>query len=267
MVAETLVVRWGAMAIDLPTWRDRAAAELASLHATGKHIVVVHAGGARVDEMLARLGARPAFERGHARASAEAFQVAEMAADAAGKDIAAALQRHGPRALGLSGRDAGLLRARRAGKVALGEVEGVHTDSLRALLEDGFLPVLTAIGASGGEGVLLRAEDAAVAVAVALQPSALVLLGTEDGIAPHGQRVPKLGSHEAQILLAQGALAPSAADALRVCVRAVEQGVAHARVVDVREAGALARAPDPAQDVGTLVIPSRPLDAVRALPR
>lgn len=266
---EGIVVRLGPFATEFASWRERVASELVELQARGQKLVVVHSGGPRVDELLARLGKRPSFHEGHAVVDPDTFHVTEMVANAVGKDIVAAIQKHGGRALGISGRDAALLLARRApGLGATGEVASADASGLRELLEDGFVAVVTAIGTDEeGGGVLLRADDAAAEIAEALRAQALVILDTDNGVWVHGQRMAQLGSKRADLLVAQQAVHAGLAATLVECAHAVEHGVGQARIVDVRQPGALVQAADPAADVGTLIRAQSQLEAVQAAGR
>ncbi|HEV8361382.1 MAG TPA: hypothetical protein VGR28_13105 [Candidatus Thermoplasmatota archaeon] len=258
-----VVVRLGSLATDLSPWRDRVASEIAELRRRGRPVVVVHGGGARVDAALAQLGKRPAFVEGRAAPDAASFQAAEMAALAAGKDLASAVQRFGANALGLSGRDAGVVAARPAHGSA-GEVATVRASPLRELLADGFLPILAAIGADDrGGGVLLKPDDAAARIAAALGASLLVILDLDDGVEVHGKRAAVLGSARAALLVNQGEVAGPLAATLAACARAVEQGVGGARIVDVRLPAGLLRAAA-GEDVGTLVVAQDVRAAARA---
>jgi acetylglutamate kinase len=249
-----LVVRVGPLATDVGPWRDRVAAEVARLQHAGWQVVVVHRGGARVDALTARLGERPAYNYGKPAPDEAMFAAAEMAASAVGKELAAAIQQHGARAIGLSGRDAGILQG-----------EGVAADGLRALLADGFVVVLASLARGPrGDGLLRHPDDAAADLAGALRADELLLLGLHDGLEVHGQRARALGSQRARIVLSQAGVAPEAAQELAACIRAVEAGAKRARVADVRIPGALAAVLEPAPLPGTVVRAEGALEALRA---
>lgn len=260
-----IVVRLGALATDLGPWRDRVAAEVVQLQRAGHQVVLVHAGGPRVDELLARLDARPAVVEGRSQPDDASFAVIEMAASAVGKDVAAAVQRHGGRALGLTGRDAGMLQARRrAGQGALGDVAEVRVEGLRDLLADGFVVTVAALGTTAeGAGVVLSADGTAAALGAALQADEVLFLGLYDGVMVHGQRVPVLGSHRARLLLGTGEADAVQAPTLGACLQALDGGAKRARIADVRQPGVVAAA-GASEPPGTLVVAQGMAEAVRA---
>jgi len=239
---------------------DTSLDDLAALWRRGLRPVVVHGGGALISSWLTRLGAPVRFHRGQRVTDAETLQVVTaVLAGLVNKELVASLQGRGVPALGLSGADGAVLRARvfepELGLV--GEVTEVDAPFLLSLLEQGRMPVLAPIAIEWGEaatGRLLNvnADLAAGAVAAALSARLLVLLTDVAGVMDGDGRVrERLTAVEAARLMDAGVIAGGMVPKVEACLRARAAGVA-ALIADGRRAGALLAAVD-GQTVGTVV--------------
>ena len=162
------------------------------------------------------------------------------------KEIVGLIQRHGGRAVGISGRDGQLLRAIKmqnlmdgAQEVDLGlvgEVEGVNPEILKTLEDKGFIPVIAPIG-EGPQGEIynINADDVAGAVAAALHAEKLILLTDVPGIlAQDGALISTMTAGKAEELTAQGIITSGMIPKVRSCLRALKRGVAKAHILDGR---------------------------------
>jgi acetylglutamate kinase len=192
------------------------------------HAVVVHGGGRRIEDTLRALAIESRFVDGRRETSAAAMEVVEMVLSGLiNKSLAAGLTRAGTPAVGLSGRDAGLLRARvQAGLGRVGLPERVDPAPLRALWACGLLPVLSPVAAGpDGEALNVNADEAALAVASALSAEALVYLSDVDGVRGASGPVATLSAAEAERLVRDGTIAGGMSLKVRMALAAASAGI------------------------------------------
>ncbi|CAH0377553.1 unnamed protein product [Pelagomonas calceolata] len=182
-------------------------------------VVVVHGGGPQIRRMLRRLG------RGATR---DVVEVAEMVLGRIGKNLAAAIGGAGGRAVGLSGRDDCMLRAR----------EGLHVDAtlLRALVGMGVVPVVAPLAIGDGTAtVKLDADTVAGTLAGALKADALLLLTDVPGVLDErGELLPEVSAKDAERLINDGTVSGGMTPKVAAAVDAIENGAKAARIVDGR---------------------------------
>ncbi|NUP75401.1 MAG: acetylglutamate kinase, partial [Sinomonas sp.] len=193
----TMVVKYGGNAMVNDELRRAFAEDIVFLHHVGIHPVVVHGGGPQINAMLNRVGIESEFKGGLRVTTPEAMDVVRMVLTGqVGRELVGLINSHGPYGVGLSGEDAGLLRAVRTGAVVdgqevdlglVGEVVGVDPAAVHDILEAGRIPVISTVapevepdGEGGfqptGQVLNVNADTAAAAVAVALGASRLVVL-------------------------------------------------------------------------------------------
>jgi acetylglutamate kinase len=231
---------------------DTTLDDLAALYRDGERLVVVHGGGATITEWLAMHGVESRFVRGLRATDAAALDVVvAVLAGLVNKQLVAELLSRGAPAIGITGADDALVRARRYDH-ELGLVGQLTTIDAEALTElaDGGIVVLAPIAVES-EGEALRAQllnvnadTMAGAVAAALKASRLVFLTDVDGVLDAGGAlVDELTPEGARELIASGAVEGGMTPKVEAACQAAAAGVS-ARIVDGREAGALARAVD-----------------------
>lgn len=191
-------------------------------------VLVVHGGGRHVERELKARGLESRFVGGRRETSAEAMEVVEMVlSGVVNKGLAAGLTAAGLPAIGLSGRDAGLLRAGvQAGLGRVGRPESVDARVLEAAWGAGLVPVVSPVsqGADGG-ALNVNADEAALALAVALRADALVYLSDVDGVRLDAQPVASLSADEVRHHVAQGAITGGMAMKVDTALQAVAAGV------------------------------------------
>ena len=198
------VYKLGGAAVEDPRLVAGLAAELRRL---GGEAVLVHGGGSRVTELLDRLGIESRFVGGRRATSPAAMEVVEMVLSGlTNKALVAALGAAGVPALGLSGRDAGLIRARlepELGKV--GRPEAIDPGVLRAAWRGGWVPVVSPISSGPeSEAVNVNADEAALGVARALGAASLVYLSDVDGVRIDDELVTQLDRAAAEAAIGSG---------------------------------------------------------------
>lgn len=190
--------------------------------------VLVHGGGRAVDRLLKALGIESRFVDGRRETSPEAMAIVEMVlSGSANKELAAGLTAAGVPAIGLSGRDGGLVRARLApGLGRVGTPERVDPAPIRALWAAGFLPVISPV-ANGplGEAVNVNADEAALGLARALEATTLVYLSDVDGVRIGDRTADSLTPDEARARIEDGTIAGGMALKVRVALEASAAGV------------------------------------------
>jgi len=191
-------------------------------------VLVVHGGGRHVERELKARGLESRFVGGRRETSAEAMEVVEMVlSGVVNKGLAAGLTAAGLPAIGLSGRDAGLLRARlQPGLGRVGRPESVDARVLEAAWGAGLVPVVSPVSQGVDGGALnVNADEAALALAVALGADALVYLSDVDGVRLGAHTVTSLGADEVRHHVAQGAITGGMAMKVDTALQAVAAGV------------------------------------------
>lgn len=190
--------------------------------------VLVHGGGRAVDRMLTALGLASRFVEGRRETSPEAMEVVEMVLSGlANKALAAGLTAAGVPAVGVSGRDGRLVRARLEPQLGrVGVPEAVDARVVQALWAGGLLPVVSPVAAGPAfEAVNVNADEAALSLARALGAATLVYLSDVDGVRIGGQAVESLSPREAQRRIDDGTIAGGMALKVRVALQAAAAGI------------------------------------------
>jgi acetylglutamate kinase len=200
----------------------------AEIGRTPGRVLVVHGGGRSVNRMLDTLRIESRFVDGRRETSPAAMEVVEMVlSGAVNKSLAAGLTKTGLPAVGLSGRDGGLIRARL--ELGLGRV-GVPTlvspAPLLALWAAGFVPVVSPVSCGPwGEAVNVNADEVALALARALEARALVYLSDVDGVRVEAATRSTLDAAEAERRIADGTIAGGMALKVRAALDAAAAGI------------------------------------------
>ncbi|KAA0941208.1 acetylglutamate kinase [Streptomyces apricus] len=267
----TVVIKFGGNAMVDDHLKAAFAEDILFLHHAGLRPVVVHGGGPQINKQLDRLGLDTHFTAGLRVTTDETMDVVRMVlAGQVQRELVGLLNRHGPHAVGMTGEDARLMTAGRAyaeidgervdiGRV--GEIAGIDPGVVRALLDDGRIPVVSSIARStddGDSGVFnVNADTAAAALAAALDAEALMILTDVEGLYrdwPHSDDViSRLTATELDKLLPE--LASGMIPKMRGCLHAVTHGVRSARVIDGRVRHSVLLEIFTAEGIGTVVVP------------
>lgn len=193
-------------------------------------VVVVHGGGTDITRWQERLALPVEWRDGLRVTTPEAMQVTAMVLSGwINKRVVAALAGTGRRAVGLSGEDGDLFRAERKDGGRLGEVgsvTGVDPSSVRALLDAGFLPVVSPVSRGGeGEPLNVNADEAAIALAMALGADRLLLLSDVPGVLSGGVVLRELGPREVDELVSTGVAGGGMRVKVEMALRAARAGV------------------------------------------
>ncbi|GAB3275122.1 acetylglutamate kinase [Sinomonas notoginsengisoli] len=280
----TMVVKYGGNAMVNDELRRAFAEDIVFLHHVGIRPVVVHGGGPQISAMLNRVGIESEFKGGLRVTTPEAMDVVRMVLTGqVGRELVGLINSRGPYAVGLSGEDAGLLRAVRTGAVVdgeevdlglVGEVVGVEPGAVLDILEAGRIPVISGVApevATGsgtqdgglpayqptGQVLNVNADTAAAAVAVALGASRLVILTDVEGLYRNwpdkDSLISQVSASELRGMLP--GLASGMIPKMAACLKAVTEGVDRAAIVDGRSPHTMLLEVFTNAGVGTQVVP------------
>lgn len=244
---ETVVVKYGGNAMVDDDLKRAFAEDIVFLKRVGLNPVVVHGGGPQINSMLGRLGITSEFRAGLRVTSQEAMDVVRMVlVGQVGRELVGLINQHAPFAVGMSGEDGGLLRARRRSVMVddeevdlglVGDVESVDPSAVIGLVESGRIPVIATV-APGVDGQVynVNADTAAAALAAALGARRLVMLTDVAGVYANypdeDSLITEMGLDELRELLPRvdSGMIPK----LEACRDAVQGGVGSATVLDGR---------------------------------
>jgi acetylglutamate kinase len=218
------------------------AQDLAIMRSVGMRPVVVHGGGPQISHLMARLGKETEFRDGLRVTDAETVDIARMVLiGQVNPQIVAAINVHGPLAVGVSGEDASLIRARPRDEALgfVGDVETINPMILQGLLDEGFIPVVATIGTdAAGQAYNINADTVAGAIAEALDAEKLVYLTDIEGLRrvvdDPDSLIRQTTVAEMEALVADGTIAGGMIPKVQSCIKAVRGGVRRAHILDGR---------------------------------
>lgn len=244
---KVVVIKYGGHAMVDEALKRQFAMDVVLLKYIGLNPVVVHGGGPQINEMLDRLKIESSFVDGLRVTDDATMEVVEMVLGGrVNKEIVNLIQGAGGRAVGLSGKDGGLIRARKlyartkggeaADIGAVGEVEEVHAGVIETLDQGGFIPVIAPIGVgAGGETYNINADLVAGKVAGALAAEKLVLLTDVAGILDKdGRLLSTLRKAEIPELVERGVIRGGMIPKVQCALDALDDGVKKVHIIDGR---------------------------------
>ncbi len=272
---KTLVVKYGGHAMVDEALKSSFAQDIVLLKFVGMNPIVVHGGGPQIGNMLTQLGIQSRFVRGMRVTDPATMEVVEMVlVGKTNKEIVSLINRHGGHAVGLSGKDGELIRARKlrlppAGAPAgeeldigmVGEVAAINPMVIETLDRGDIIPVIAPVGMSdGGETFNINADLVAGKVAEALRAEKLILLTDVEGIRDEsGTVVATLDDERARQLIASGVIGEGMIPKVECCLEALRNGVKKTHIIDGRLRHAVLLEIFTREGVGT--------EVVRTLPR
>lgn len=248
----TVVVKYGGAAMEAETLKSSFARDIVLLKLVGVNPVVVHGGGPQIGRLLARIGKETRFVEGMRVTDAETMDVVEMVLGGlVNKEIVNLINCHGGKAVGLTGKDGGLIEARKLTMTRsrpeldapeiidighVGEVASIDTGVLEHLARGDFIPVIAPIGV-GDDGMSynINADLVAGKLAQALAAEKLMLLTNTPGLLDRrGKLIPSLDVKGVESLIADGTVVGGMLPKVRCALDAVQGGVNTAQIVDGR---------------------------------
>ena len=251
------------------------AEELALLHQVGIRICVVHGGGKQLTDLAAKMGVEQTIIEGRRVTDDDTLEMAKMIfAGKINTDILSALRHRGVEAVGLSGVDGNIIHAERrppkevidraTGESAhvdfghVGDILEINARLLTVLLDQGYLPVISSLGADAeGKVFNINADTVAAEIAIQLQAEKLVLLSDVDGIylraGEPATKLSRLSADEAKALIEDGSATGGMIPKLQNIIDIIRRGVGSAHIIDGRVEHALLLEILTSEGVGTLI--------------
>ena len=248
---KVFVIKYGGAAQTEDELKDYFAQDVVLLSFIGIKPLIVHGGGPRIGETMKRMGKEPTFIQGQRVTDRETMDIVEMVLGGQiNKEIVTLINNHGGRAVGLSGKDGGLIKAKKklVRKPAMkgedeiidiglvGEVESVEPGILVSLEKDGFIPVISPIG-FGAEGATynINADFVASAIASSLNAEKLILLTDVEGIKDkEGGVLSTLERAAITRLIEEKVISGGMLPKVQACLQAIEKGVGKTHIIDGR---------------------------------
>lgn len=242
-----VVIKYGGNAMLNDELKAAVMKDLVLLNTIGVHVVLVHGGGPEINRMLDRVGKESRFVNGLRYTDSETMEIVQMVLTGKlNKDIVGILLQEGGRAVGLSGVDSGLLRARKIEKDGadlgyVGEVTSVHPEVVSSLLEQGFIPVIStvALGETGDNNRYnINADTAAAKIAVALKAEKFVQLTNVPGVLQNmddpSSLITRIPMPTVPKLIEDGIIAGGMIPKVECCMTALKGGVPRTHIIDGR---------------------------------
>jgi acetylglutamate kinase len=254
---KTIVIKYGGNAMIDENLKKSFALDVVLMSYIGLNPVIVHGGGPQIGKVLDRMGKKTEFVEGMRVTDSETMDVVEMVlVGKVNKEIVGLINRHGGKAVGLSGKDGQLLLAKKMNVYRrrengsppeavdigmVGEVKSVNPSVISAMEEGHFIPVIAPVGVGEeGEGYNINADLVAGKVASALKAEKLILLTDVPGIMDEGDRlIQTLDIGSARELLEKGVIVGGMIPKVQCCLDALQEGVAKIHIIDGRVEHAL----------------------------
>ena len=270
------MIKYGGNAMENDELKTGFARDIVLMKAVGINPVVVHGGGPQIGDLLKRLSIESHFIDGMRVTDSQTMDVVEMVLGGhVNKEIVNLINRHGGSAIGLTGKDATLIRAKKMVVTRqtpemtspeiidfghVGEVVGINTDLLNMLTKGDFIPVIAPIGVGeNGESYNINADLVAGKVAEALKAEKLMLLTNIAGLMDkQGKVLTGLTTAQVDDLIADGTIYGGMLPKIRCALEAVQGGVTTAHIVDGRVPNAVLLEIFTDTGVGTLITNSKP---------
>ncbi|OGP46453.1 MAG: acetylglutamate kinase [Deltaproteobacteria bacterium GWD2_55_8] len=268
---KTFVIKYGGSAMADEELKASFAQDMVLLKYVGINPVVVHGGGPQINEVLQKMGTPTQFVRGMRVTDQETMDIVEMVlAGKINKEIVSLINRHGGMAVGLSGKDGGLIQARKMSVTVasngeppeiidiglVGEIVGINPMVINTLDENKFIPVIAPVGAGEqGETYNINADLVAGQLAEALGAEKLILLTDVDGVKDKkGGLLSTLKINQARKLIQEGVVAEGMIPKVECCIEALKGGVGKTHIIDGRVKHAVLLEIFTKEGVGTEVV-------------
>ena len=265
---KTIVIKYGGNAMTDEKLKHSFASDIVLLKLVGINLVIVHGGGPQIDDQLTKMGKKGEFVQGMRVTDAETMDVVEMVLGGqVNTDIVNLINQHGGRAVGLSGTDGPLIRARKLlmhgkdnpkelidiGRV--GEVESIDPEVVQLLTAQNFVPVIAPVGVGkDGESYNINADLVAGKLAEILKAEKLVVLTNTPGVLDkNGNLLTGLTAKKIDELFADGTISGGMLPKIGSALEAVKNGVNSCHIIDGRVEHAVLLEILTSEGVGTLI--------------
>ena len=244
-----IVVKYGGSAMVDEELKRHVIQDVTLLKLVGFKPIIVHGGGKEISRWVGKVGMEPHFINGLRVTDAETMELAEMVLGKVNKSLVQLVEQLGVRAIGISGKDGGLLKVKKKyadGKDIgyVGEITEVNPKILYDLLEKDFLPIVCPVGMDDAyNSYNINADDAACAIAKAVSAEKLAFLTDIEGVykdpSDKSTLISELTIDEARALIGDGFIGGGMLPKLNNCIDAIENGVSRVHILDGRIAHCL----------------------------
>ncbi|MCQ2543912.1 MAG: acetylglutamate kinase [Lachnospiraceae bacterium] len=239
-----VVVKYGGSAMTNVELQKKVIEDVVLLKLVGFKPIIVHGGGKEISRWVDKVGKTPEFVNGLRKTDAETMEIAEMVLNKVNKSLVAMVQELGIKAVGISGKDGGLLKVEKKYSNGqdigfVGDVKQVNTKILYDLLENDFLPIVAPIGLDAEFNTYnINADDAACEIAKAVNASKLAFLTDVEGLyrdfEDKSSLISSIKASDAKKLIESGTLGGGMLPKLTNCTQAIEAGVNKVHILDGR---------------------------------
>jgi len=250
---KSFVIKYGGAAQVKEELKESFAKDIALLNFIGIKTTIVHGGGPKISATMEKMGKKPKFVQGQRVTDEETMDIVEMVLGGlVNKEIVSLINKHGGKAVGLSGKDGGLIKAKKklikksSAKGVdeiidiglVGEVTQVDPHIIISLEKEGFVPVISPVGVGPkGETLNINADYVAASVASALKAEKLILLTDVPGIIDKKERIMStLKKQQIKKLIDDGTISGGMLPKVQACIKAIEGGVSKTHIIDGRVA-------------------------------
>lgn len=242
---KTVVIKYGGNAMVSEDLTHKILEDITLLKYVGINPILVHGGGPEINAMLARVGVESSFHNGLRITDDATMEIVQMVlAGKLNKNIVSQIGTLGGKAIGLCGKDAGLIRVKKKPPLAdgvdlghVGDIVSVNTKLLNSLCADEYIPVISSVGVDdAGESYNINADTAAAAVATALKAEKLIYLTDIDGVRRDADDpmtlFPILTTEHAHALIADGTISGGMIPKVNACIDAIDKGVRRVHILN-----------------------------------
>lgn len=244
-----IVVKYGGSAMVDEELKKHVIQDVTLLKLVGFKPIIVHGGGKEISKWVGKVGMEPEFVNGLRKTDAATMEIAEMVLNKVNKSLVQMVESLGVNAIGISGKDGGLLKVERKYSNGqdigfVGDVKEVNPKILYDLLEKDFLPIICPIGMDEEyNSYNINADDAACAIARAVNAEKLAFLTDIEGVykdpSDKSTLISELPISDAKKLIADGYIGGGMLPKLNNCIDAIENGVSRVHILDGRIAHCL----------------------------
>jgi acetylglutamate kinase len=248
---KTFVIKYGGSAQAKEDLKDSFGKDISILNFIGIRTAIVHGGGPKISSMMKKMGKKPTFIQGHRVTDKETMDIVEMVLGGLiNKEIVSLINSHGGKAIGLSGKDGGLIKAKKKmfGKSRekgsdetidlglVGEVSKIDPHIIKSLEKDSCIPVIAPIGVGQkGETFNINADHVAATIAGALKAEKLIILTDVPGIMDKKNKIiSTLTKNEIKHLIINKIIKEGMLPKVQACLDALDQGVSKTHIIDGR---------------------------------
>ena len=239
-----IVVKYGGSAMVDEQLKKQVIQDVTLLKLVGFKPIIVHGGGKEISKWVGKVGMEPVFVNGLRKTDADTMEIAEMVLNKVNKSLVTLVEELGVQAVGVSGKDGGLLKVKKKYSNGedigfVGEITDVNPKILYDLLEKDFLPIVCPIGLDDEYNTYnINADDAACAIATAINAEKLVFLTDIEGVfvdpTDKSTLISEMDINEAQEFIDSGVVGGGMLPKLTNCIEAMKNGVARVHMLDGR---------------------------------